>query len=121
MDLRSNATIERKKAEARAAREYAARQRELARTALAEPAIKQKEEEAMDVEADKTQAHGEELRDHDDASVSRIAAYHRHIDTCTKEMKDCETRIDEYRASVRRQHRGMWHLSIIGGVKNHSW
>ena len=40
MDLRSNATIERKKAEARTEREYAARQRELARTALAETVIK---------------------------------------------------------------------------------
>ena len=55
--------------------------REFARTALDEAAIKQKEKEAMDVKADKadkTQAHGEELRDHPDASVSRIAAYHRH-------------------------------------------
>ena len=57
----------------------------------------------MDVKAEKTQEHAEELRDHHDASVSRIAAYHRHIDTCTKEMKDCETRIDEYRARVRNQ------------------
>ena len=83
MDLRSKATIERKKAEAHAEREYAARRRELARTAFAEVAIKQKEEEAMDVKADKTQAHGEELRDHRGTSVCRIAGYHRHIDNCT--------------------------------------
>ena len=57
----------------------------------------------MDVKADKTQDHAEELRGHRDNSVCRIAGYHRHIDNCTQEMKDCESRIDEYRARVRSQ------------------
>ena len=42
-------------------------------------------------------------RGHCDDSVCRIAGYHRHIDSCTKEMKDCESRIDQYRTTVRSQ------------------
>ena len=103
MDLRSKGSKERKRAEAWAEREHAARQRELARTARDEAAIKQKEEEAMGDKADKTQAHAEELRGHCDNSVCRIAGYHHHIDGCTAEMKDCERRIDEYRPRVGNQ------------------
>ena len=54
-------TAESKRAEARAEREFAARQRELSRTARAEARIKQKEEERMDVKAEKTQRSSEAI------------------------------------------------------------
>ena len=103
MDLRSKGSKERKRVEAHAEREHAARQRELVRQFGAEAIIKQKEEERMGVKATRFQDHAEELRGHRDDSVCRIAGYHRHIDNCTQEMKDCDSRIDEYRARVRSQ------------------
>ena len=103
MNLRSKGSKARKKAEARAERENAARQRETARQFYAAAQRKQLEEEAMDRKATKTAAHAEELRRHRDDSKDRIAAYHRHIDGCTLEMRECEDRIDQYRADVKSQ------------------
>ena len=103
MDLRSNATIEHKEAEAPAERELADRKRERARMARSEGRIKQREEEAMDRKADKADEHGEQLRRDRATVLERVQGYHRHIDGCTAEMTDCERRIDEYRGRVRNQ------------------
>ena len=50
--------------------------------------IKQREEENMDLKADKAQEHAEQLRRDREASVARIAGYHRIIDGCTAEMSE---------------------------------
>jgi len=103
MDLRSNATIERKRAEARAERELAARKRAEAQRAREEAQRKQREEEAMDRKAEKAQQHSEELRRGREDAVRRIEGYHRHIDNCTAEMREHERKIDECRERIKRQ------------------
>ena len=57
----------------------------------------------MDRKADKAEELGNQLRRDRATILDRIQGYHRHIDGCTAEMKDCERRIDEYRARVRSQ------------------
>ena len=69
MDLRSKGSKARKRAEARAERENAARQREMAREFYAAAQRKQLEEESMDRKSTKTAAYAEELRRHRDDSI----------------------------------------------------
>ena len=45
-------------------------------------------------EADRANEQKEQL-------LARIQAYHRHINQCTDEMTDCETRIAEHRALLK--------------------
>ena len=42
----------------------------------------------MDLKADKAQEHAEQLRRDREASVARIAGYHRIIDGCTAEISE---------------------------------
>ena len=65
--------------------------------------LSRKKRKSIDEKGTKTQDHAEELRGQRDNSVCRIASYHRHIDNCTQEMKDCERRIDENRGRVGNQ------------------
>ena len=43
------------------------------------------------------------MNGHSDTALQRIASYHCHIDGTIQEMKECETRIDEYRGRVKAQ------------------
>merc|ERR1719319_1683533 len=103
MDLRSNQTIDRKRSEARAERELAQRKRQEAQRAREDARRKQREEEAMDRKAQKAQEHSEELRRGREQAIVRIEGYHRHIDKCTAEMRECERKVSELRERVKRQ------------------
>ena len=50
--------------------------------------IKQREEENMDMKADKAQEHAEQLRRDREVILERIAGYHRYIDSCSQEMSN---------------------------------
>ena len=68
--------------------------------------------------AERAQQHADKLRQDREQAVQRIEGYHKYIDGCTEEigkfdhlqlfkravfvLDDCEKRIDEYRASIRR-------------------
>ena len=103
MDLRSERTIERKRAEARAKRELAERKRAEARRARSEARRKERQAESMDRKADKAQRHSMDLRRGRAEAVRRIEGYHRHIDNCTGEMREHEDKIDECRVRIKRQ------------------
>ena len=103
MDLRSERTIARKRAEARAKRELAERKRAEARRARSEARRKERQAESMDRKADKAQRHSRELRRGRAEAVRRIEGYHRHIDNCTGEMREHEDKVDECRERIKRQ------------------
>ena len=68
--------------------------------------------------AERAQQHADKLRQDREQAVQRIEGYHKYIDRCTEKMSkldhlqlfkravcvlgDCEKRIDEYRARIRR-------------------
>ena len=103
MDLTSQETIERKRAEARAGRELARNKRAEADRAKDQARRKQREEENMDKKAEKAQNHSEELRRGREQAVAQIERCHRHIDRYNADSRDYERRIDEHRVRIRRQ------------------
>ena len=57
----------------------------------------------MDRKAPKAQKHSEELKRSREQTLIEIKGYHKHIDNCTAEIKDCENKIEEYHSRIRIQ------------------
>ena len=93
MDLRSQQTLDRKRTEIRLERERSASKKQEADQKRYEASRKQREEENMDKKAEKAQRHSEKLRRDREQSVVKIEGYHRKIDSWTRDMKDCMTKL----------------------------